>query len=121
MKISTSTQPQPYLAPEEYLAIEREADPESTQDYDRGSKFAQYRSLDSFAEYLLIAQDKPHVEHCIRQPDNRWLLEETDNLEDTIELTSIGCQLTLSDIYAKVEFEGQAHQESRENHPSTFD
>ena len=42
---------------------------ESTKDYDRGGKFEQYRTIESFLEYLLIAQDRPHVEHHVRQAD----------------------------------------------------
>ncbi len=76
---------------------------ESTQGYDRGGKFEQYRTLESFKEYLLVAQDKPHVEHFVRQDDNRWLLTETNKMEDSIELSSIGCTLPLAEIYDKVE------------------
>ncbi|MBC7911828.1 MAG: Uma2 family endonuclease [Pyrinomonadaceae bacterium] len=77
---------------------------ESTQGYDRGGKFEQYRTLESFKEYVLIAQDKLHVEHFARQPDNRWLLSETNRMEDSIELTSIACTLALAEIYDKVKF-----------------
>ncbi|MEK6325715.1 MAG: Uma2 family endonuclease [Acidobacteriota bacterium] len=77
---------------------------ESTKDYDRGGKFEQYRTIESFVEYLLIAQDRPHVEHHTRQPDGRWLLYETNNLEDTIQLKSVPCSLRMSDIYAKLDF-----------------
>ena len=59
----------------------------TTQDYDRGAKFEQYRTIESFVEYALIAQDKPHVEHFVRQPDGRWLLAETNRLDDRIELS----------------------------------
>jgi Uma2 family endonuclease len=76
---------------------------ESTQGYDRGGKFEQYRTLESFKEYVLVAQDKPHVEHFTRQSDNRWILTETNNMEDSIELSSIGCSLPLAEIYDKVE------------------
>ena len=79
---------------------------ESTKDYDRGGKFEQYRMLESFIEYVLIAQDKHHVEHFVRQPDNRWLLSETNRVEDTLELTSIGCNLALTEVYDKVELLG---------------
>ena len=79
---------------------------ESTKDYDRGGKFEQYRMLESFMEYVLIAQDKHHVEHFVRQPDNRWLLSETNRVEDTLELTSIGCNLALTEVYDKVELLG---------------
>jgi Uma2 family endonuclease len=75
---------------------------ESTKDYDRGGKFEHYRAIESFREYVLIAQDKPHVEDFVRQPDNRWMLSETNDLQDTIELVSIDCRLALSEIYYKV-------------------
>jgi len=75
---------------------------ESTKDYDRGAKFEQYRKIESFVEYVLIAQDKRHVEHFIRQAGNRWLLSETNRLEDTLELTSIACNLMLTEVYDKV-------------------
>ena len=77
---------------------------ESTKDYDRGGKFEQYRAIDSFVEYLLIAQDRPHVEHHTRQPDGNWLLHETNNLDDTIHLKSVRCSLRLADIYLKIDF-----------------
>lgn len=75
----------------------------STQDYDRGAKFEQYRTIESFTEYVLIAQDKPHVEHFIRQPDGRWLLAETNRLDDRIELETITARLALADAYEKVD------------------
>jgi Uma2 family endonuclease len=77
---------------------------ESTQDYDRGGKFAQYRKIPSFVEYVLVAQDECHVEHFVKQADGRWLLSETSRLEDTLTLPSIECTLSLSDIYEKVQF-----------------
>lgn len=77
----------------------------STASYDRGEKFEHYRKLDSLTEYLVIAQNKHHVEHYVRQPDNQWLLSETDDLQETVHLPSTGCELTLTDIYAKVEID----------------
>lgn len=77
----------------------------STEGYDRGRRFEHHRKLVSLSEYLLIAQDKVHVEHYVRQPDNQWLLSETDNPHDTIDLASIGCRLPLADVYDRVEIE----------------
>jgi Uma2 family endonuclease len=77
---------------------------ESTKDYDRGGKFELYRTIDSFVEYLLIAQDRPHLEHHVRQPDGSWILHETNNLEDTIHLKSVQCSLRMADIYLKIDF-----------------
>lgn len=77
---------------------------ESTKDYDRGGKFEKYRTIDSFVEYLVIAEDRPHVEHWVRQPDKVWVLHETNGLEDTIHLKSVPCSLPLSEIYDKIDF-----------------
>ena len=76
----------------------------STRDYDRGMKFEQYRLLPSLQEYLTVAQDAVHVEHWVRQPENRWLLAEFRELTETIPLESIACNLPLAEIYDKVEW-----------------
>ncbi len=76
----------------------------STEHYDRVKKFEHYRKLDSFAEYLLVAQDRPRVEQYVKQPDGKWLYADAYHLEDVIELTSIECKLALQDVYAKVEW-----------------
>ncbi len=75
----------------------------STEGYDRGRKFEQYRAIASLAEYLLVAQDRVHVELFTRQADGRWVLSEASGLEATLELPSIGCRLSLADLYEKVD------------------
>lgn len=80
---------------------------QSTEAYDRGQKFEHYRKVDSLNEYLLVSQEKHHVEHYVRQPGNHWLLSEASSLEDTIRLPSINSALALSEIYDKVEIETQ--------------
>jgi Uma2 family endonuclease len=94
-----SAVPMPFLTPQEYLAHERRAETKSeylrgeifamagasrehmvevlspsTADYDRGGKFAHYRRLASLQEYVLISQDRPLVEHYVRQDSDQWLL-----------------------------------------------
>jgi len=76
---------------------------ESTEAYDRGRKFEHCRTLPSLAEYLLVAQDKPHVEQFVRQGDGRWLLGEFNRPEDVLTLPSLGSTLAMAEIYAKVE------------------
>ena len=75
---------------------------ESTENYDRGKKFEHYRRLQSLREYVLIAQDTFHVEKFTRQQDGRWMLWETYDSEDSVQLESIGCELPVQEIYAKV-------------------
>lgn len=75
----------------------------STEAYDRGEKFAHYRRLESLQEYILVAQDCVRVEHYLRQGE-QWLLTELSNPEDVLHLVSISCNLSLREVYAKVEF-----------------
>ncbi len=77
---------------------------EATRNYDRGEKFERYRTLGSFAEYVLLAQDRPHCEHYVRQPDKSWILTEESRVEVTVPLTTIGCELALSEAYDRVSF-----------------
>lgn len=53
---------------------------------------------------MLIAQDRIHVEHYVRQPDSAWLLSETNQIEPKIHLASIECDLALREIYDNVDF-----------------
>jgi Uma2 family endonuclease len=76
----------------------------STEDYDQGKKFEHYRTLISLQEYLLVAQETPHLVHYVRQPDHTWVLSETRRLDDTLYLPSISCHLSLAEVYAKVSF-----------------
>jgi len=77
----------------------------STADYDRGGKFTHYRRLASLREYVLISQDRPLVEHYVRQGPDQWLLTENRSLDETLVLPSIECRLPLAEIYLKVRFE----------------
>ena len=77
---------------------------ESTQDYDRGRKFEHYRTLPSLAEYLIVAQDHPHIEHYTRQ-NGGWQLADCDDLTQSIHLASIDTILPVAEVYDKVDFD----------------
>lgn len=72
----------------------------STQSYDRGEKFAHYRTLDSLVDYILVGQTEPHVEHFSRQRDGRWILWESREPGDVLELAGLELRLPLREIYA---------------------
>src|ERR1700728_1055327 len=75
----------------------------STQDYDRGEKFASYRTIPSLMEYLTVAQDKVHIERHTRQPDQHWSLSEFTDPDAVITLSSINVELRVADVYEKVD------------------
>ncbi|MEE8586731.1 MAG: Uma2 family endonuclease, partial [Acidobacteriota bacterium] len=70
--------------------------------FDRGSKFACYRTIPSLSDYLLISQEAIHLEHFARQQSGHWLLSESVRLEDAVELDAIGCSLDLRDVYDRI-------------------
>lgn len=74
----------------------------STQSYDRGTKLSHYMTIPSLAEIVLIAQDRVHVEHWVRQADGQWLVRELENLGQDLDLPSICCKLPLARIYRRV-------------------
>src|ERR1022692_1027893 len=63
----------------------------SSEEYDRGPKFEQYRSLETLAEYLLISSLRVRAELFTRQPDGQCMLASKDRLEDTVDLKSVDC------------------------------
>jgi len=85
----------------------------STESYDRGRKFEQYRSIESLTGYLLVASDRMHVDLYSRQAGGRWLLTDASLAEETIELPAIDCALKLADLYEKVDLPDQASLRSQ--------
>ncbi|WP_416670958.1 Uma2 family endonuclease [Egbenema bharatensis] len=75
---------------------------DSTQGYDRGEKFAAYRTIPTFQEYLLIDQSKAHVEQFVWQSEHQWLFTEYKGLEAQIGLSSVPVEIGLKDLYEGV-------------------
>jgi Uma2 family endonuclease len=72
----------------------------STEAYDRGRKFELYQSLESLREYLLIHQDRRHVEHFSKQDDGSWLLRTLSGQDAEIALDRLGVRIALGELYA---------------------
>jgi Uma2 family endonuclease len=77
---------------------------DSTEAFDRGDKFSRYKSIESFTEYLLIAQHRPHVSQFVKHGDGFWMNLEYNDLSETVELKSVPCRLALNSIYRDVSF-----------------
>lgn len=77
---------------------------DSTAEFDRGYKFTYYKSIESFTEYILIAQDRPHVSQFIKQEENNWLNREYNDINDKFHLASLDCEIELNELYEAVEF-----------------
>lgn len=76
----------------------------STEDYDRLGKFALYRTIPSFQEYVLVNQTRIQVEHYTKQAAKRWLLEDLDIEDAQVRFASIPFAISLEELYGRVQF-----------------
>jgi len=83
----------------------------STAEYDRTTKFQRYRmGNETLTDYILVSQDKFFVEHFVKQADNNWIYRSYGNLSDTVSIENAECELSLSEIYDRVEIEIQTEE-----------
>lgn len=75
----------------------------STVDFDRSGKFMDYSTLPSFKEYLILHQDQHFARLSNRVESDLWQLSTVQGIEENIELKSIGCTISMRDIYFKTE------------------
>ncbi len=71
---------------------------DSTAAYDRGEKFTEYKSIESFKEYLLIDQSKKIVTLYTKHNEKFWFQSEYESGE-TLRLESLECDLRVDEIY----------------------
>ena len=74
----------------------------STKKYDRTGKFTEYKTLESFQEYVLIDQNKCYVETHFREEPNVWKGIDHKDITASIYLKSIDCTISLADIYENI-------------------
>ena len=76
----------------------------STRNFDRNDKFFMYELLPSFKEYVLIEQNKTEVETWFRLDQDTWNKRKVTNINESIELRSLGISIDLVDIYENIVF-----------------
>ena len=77
---------------------------ESTKDYDRGQKFEFYRTIPTLRDYVLIHQDRVHIEYYHKLEDGRWLLTEIGDPEALLILETVDLTLPVRSIYERVDW-----------------
>ena len=77
----------------------------TSADFDRGTKFEQYKSIPDFSEYLLIAQDRPHLAQRTRRNHNTWNETVFDSLDAAVSLAVAGIDLAMREVYEGITFD----------------
>lgn len=76
----------------------------STSRYDHEEKFEKYAQNKSLTDYLLVSQQRPHIQYFIRKPRGRWEVVIETKLTGSIVIASIKCKLKLANVYDRIEF-----------------
>lgn len=76
----------------------------STAAFDRGDKFAAYRSIVGLDEVVFVSQHERRVETYTRQADDSWLMRES-RADGALALRSLSTPVPLERIYKDVTFE----------------
>ena len=84
----------------------------SSRSNDRTQKLEGFLSSPSIKEFLLVNQCEMRVEHYARQNSKQWIYRIYNERDDVVSLDSIGCKVSLSEIYAQIKFR-QAELASR--------
>ena len=77
----------------------------STEAYDRGTKFQHYQFISSLKEYILVSQHLCRIEQYVRRDAGKWIYSSYDEMGQSMTMASINCELLLSDVYYRVEFD----------------
>jgi Uma2 family endonuclease len=77
---------------------------DTTERYDRTTKFRHYKQVPSVQEYLLVSQDEPLVERFTRQADGAWGQTDFVGLEAEMALATVAVSVPMDDVYRGVEF-----------------
>ncbi len=75
-----------------------------TKKYDRSEKFDEYRTLDSFQEYMLIDQKQCRIEIRYREKPDTWQYSTITDINATIYLKSLDISISVADIYENIIF-----------------
>jgi Uma2 family endonuclease len=82
---------------------------DSTQDYDHGAKFAYYRGIPTFREYLLVSQRERLIERYLKDEEHpaRWFFEEFRPEFGALQLRAVPHALGFDEVYEDVGFAGE--------------
>lgn len=76
----------------------------STAEYDRSKKFIRYRmGNETLTDYVLVSQEYCFIEHFRKQSDGNWMYQSLGEISDILRIDAIDCELSLSEIYDRVE------------------
>ncbi|MBK8315022.1 MAG: Uma2 family endonuclease [Acidobacteria bacterium] len=87
----------------------------ATEAFDRGEKFLRYQTWNpTLTDYLLVSQARPVIEHFSRQQAGGWSYHVCQELSASLTIQSIGCTLSLAEVYDRIVFQTESSESPAE-------
>lgn len=71
---------------------------------DKTQKLESFLAMDSIREVVLVKQDEMRIEHYAKQNAKQWIYKIYNERDDVVSLESLGCKISLSQLYAQIKF-----------------
>lgn len=78
---------------------------DTTEDFDRGTKFLHYQSIAELRDYLIVSHREPRIDHFRREGDDQWRLTTHVRDDAVVDLPEHGGGVTLVDVYAGIDLD----------------
>ncbi len=78
---------------------------DSTEDYDRGTKFLHYQSIDELRHYVIVSHRERRIDHFRREGDGQWHLTTHTRDAGVLDLPEHGGGISLSALYDGVDLD----------------
>jgi Uma2 family endonuclease len=100
---------EPEFAPQDPLSLVNpriiiEVLSDSTEPFNRQSKFHNYMKLPSVEEYILVLDYEPLIMRYERRENDEWRLRMFHSLAETFSLATIPAEIPMADLYRNVTF-----------------
>ncbi|MBC7527465.1 MAG: Uma2 family endonuclease [Chthonomonadaceae bacterium] len=76
----------------------------STENRDRKTKLRSYRAVETIQEIVFVSQELPLLE-VYRRGVTGWTLHDYEGLDAVLTLSSVNCEVPLSEIYDRMDFD----------------
>lgn len=78
----------------------------STQDFDLGTKFLHYQTVDPLVEVLFVFVGEPRVHRAKRIEPGKWLIEAFIGLDAVVPVDTLDSSIALRELYGNIDLVG---------------
>ena len=75
-----------------------------TNSTDKTQKLENFLAMESIREVVLVKEDEMRIEHYAKQNPKQWIYKIYNARDDVLSLDSVGCKVSLSEVYSQIRF-----------------